>query len=450
MGKTGRISLSGAGAVALAIATLAAPAFAGAQRDNENPKGTLGATVQAPRAAENGAGYKLNPEPFVRSVLAQNPDVAAIEAAHDAAKARIVSAGALDDPMIAYESAPESIGANMGYRQNVQVSQNIPWPGTLDLRSNAASADADSARYRVADLRLQLASQARAAFADWYYVHRALAINADDIKLVQRLKSVAEAAYASAQAPQQDVLQAEVELVRLENQKLELERRRRAVQAAMNGLLNADPTAEVALPGDLPQPKIARSYAELQNAALGLSAALKSSDADLAASRARVDLAEKAFYPSFTLMAEDNTRMAKGMQVAVGIGVNIPIGAGHTGDLEAASANLRQSRAKLASARAKLLSGLDETYATVRQMGDTIDLYDKRLLPLAALNLKAAEADYRSGEGDFLKLIVAEQQYLAAELERESARAGYYTQFAKLDYLAGGELFAAGEQDIAP
>lgn len=437
MRKTGRISLHKAAA---AIAVLAVAVLAGI-------------TFQSVQAAESGAAsdsYKLNPEPFVHSVLERNPDVTAIEAAHDAAVAHIVSAGALEDPMVTYESAPQSIGANVGYRQNIQVSQKIPWPGTLDLQSDAAAADADSARYRVADLRLQLASQTRAVFADWYYVHRALSINADDIKLVERLKSVAEAAYASAQVPQQDVLQAEVELVRLQNQGLEIERRRRAVQAAINELLNADPTAEVAPPGDLPQPKIVRSYADLQNAALGLSPTLKSSDADLAASRARVELAEKGFYPSFTLMAEDNTRMAKDMQVAVGIGVNIPIGAAHSGDLEAASANLRQSRAKLASARSKLLSSLDETYATVKQIGDTVDLYDKRLVPLAGLNLKAAEADYRTGTGDFLKLVTAEQQYLTAELERERARADYYTQFAKLDYLTGGELFVSGEEDMVP
>jgi cobalt-zinc-cadmium efflux system outer membrane protein len=62
------------------------------------------------------------------------------------------------------------------------------------------------------------------------------------------------------------------------------------------------------------------------------------------------------------------------------------------------------------------------------------------LLPLTKLNMQAAEADYSSGSGDFLKLITAEQQHLMAELEVARARADFFTQWASLNYQTGGGL----------
>jgi len=59
---------------------------------------------------------------------------------------------------------------------------------------------------------------------------------------------------------------------------------------------------------------------------------------------------------------------------------------------------------------------------------------------LTRLNMQAAEADYSSGSGDFLKLITAEQQYLMAELEVARARADLFTQWASLNYQTGGGL----------
>ncbi len=413
------------------------------------PAAFIAVAEGSPPSAQDG--QLLYPDAFVQQVLERNPNLKAQEAGHDAALARIISAGALDDPMVSYMSAPLSAGTPMGYRQNVQVSQRIPWPGTLELRSEAAQATADSVGFQVTDMRLKLAAQARAAFADWYFVHRAIAINADTITLVKRLKSVAESAYASGQVPEQDVLQAGVELTRLENQSLVLNSRRLSVQSKIDDLLNVDPESPVGAPGDIPNPKYLLAYTELQTAALQQYPALKSMDAMVTAYRDKVEVARKGFYPSITFMAGENTLMAStDMQPGVGIALNIPIGGRHEGALEEAHANLRQSQSQLIALRSKLLSDLQSTYVGVKQARDTIELYNKRLVPLASLNLKAAESDYRTGSGDFLKLITAERQYLMVQLERERARADLYTRLAALDYETGGAVFTNNSTEFKP
>ena len=81
--------------------------------------------------------------------------------------------------------------------------------------------------------------------------------------------------------------------------------------------------------------------------------------------------------------------------------------------------------------------------AAAAQAIDTIKLDSRKLLPLSKLNFQAAEADYRGGNGDFLKLITAQQQYLAAKLELARARADLYTQLASLDYQTSGAVWPA-------
>ncbi len=407
-------------------------AYAAAPLTPKQSTASVGATTLAPRE-------------LVESVLRLNQGLTAMRAAVDAAQAQVEVAGALDDPMLSYMAAPNTFGyPGQGLNQNVQISQTFPWPGTLDLRSEAAEAEADSTAQQLADLRLQLAAQARAAYAEWYYVSRALGINAQNQKLVGRLRKVAGTAYAAGQASQQDVLQAEVEQTRLKNQALELKRRRREVRAKINALLNRAARSPVSPPGNLPRPQHLPAVATLQDMALNNYPALKSLDAQIEAGRDRVDLAEKGNYPNFKVMAGYNSLWdAPAKRLVIGASINIPFGGNHEGKIDAAHAKLRQSRAKLANARSQLLSDLEQSYAAFTQDGSTIHLYTDKLLPLANQNLAAAEADYRSGVSgsDFLNLITAEQQLLMAKLELARARADRFTQYAALNYQTGGALF---------
>ena len=411
---------------------------------DESPDETKG--ISALKAAP-GAGQKsatpLSADQLVRSVLQRNQGIDAMRAAAAGAQAKIQSAGALDDPMVSYAIAPETAGSYSLPNQNLQVSQAFPWPGTLYLRRKVAAAKAQSADEQVADLRLRLAANARADYAQWYYVHRALAINAQNQALVTRLREVAEAAYASGQSPQQDVLQAEVELTRLQNQSLELKRLQRTVQAKIDALQDLPPETEVPPPpadlsAEIPLP----IEAAMQKSALTRHPMLKSLDARVSASRSGVDLAHKGYYPKLKVMAGYNSLWdLPSKRLTVGVAFSIPFGGNHRGEVGEADARLQESEAKLADARSQLLSDIDQSYAKATQAVATIRLYRGKLLPLAKLNLQAAEADYSGGNGDFLKLITAEQEDLQARLELARARADFYTQLASLNYQTGGSLW---------
>ncbi len=63
------------------------------------------------------------------------------------------------------------------------------------------------------DARLQLTESTLNSYADYFLTEQALVVNADNLKILQDFRRNAEA-YKNGQAPQQDLLQADVEIAR--------------------------------------------------------------------------------------------------------------------------------------------------------------------------------------------------------------------------------------------
>src|SRR2546428_8067270 len=103
----------------------------------------------APVAGDSGL------QSLVAEALARNPTVAQRQAAVRAATFRIRPAGSLPDPMLTV-GVMDLLLPHFDFNQSdfteadVELSQEIPWPGSLVARSGVERADASGAR---ADLR---------------------------------------------------------------------------------------------------------------------------------------------------------------------------------------------------------------------------------------------------------------------------------------------------------
>lgn len=404
----------------------------------------LAATANAAPPAESSAGT-LEADRLVEDVLAANPGLAGLEAAVREAGARVEPAGALDDPRLSYEVAPESIGSRIGDRHVVRFSQTIPWPGTLGLRAAAARHRTEATEQWLAAARLQVAALTRAAHAEWHFVHRALAINAVNQALLEDLKSSAEAMYAAGRGRQQDVLRAERERTHLLHQETIHKRERVSIRAQINALLGRPADRPLPPPGRLAEPQELPPAERLRTAAAHRHPELSGLRDRVAAGEAEVDLVRKDFYPDFELMTGySNMWDERDMRWTVGVGISLPLDRGkRRAELDAAKAARQRAEWNLADRRAGLLAELETARAKAAESQHIIHLYENRLLPLARETLNASLAAYRSGDGDFLSVIEAEKEALRAELELARARADYARRLAELKRWTGGELPAA-------
>lgn len=413
------------------------------------------AGVAKPPLQENNQplqGVKvLTVEHLVAAVLTQNPNLQGLAAAAEAANYRIAPAGAQDDPVFTYAGAPETADRPGGFRERVELSQSLPWPGKLGLREDAARARAKGAEQSLADGRLALVATTKRLFAEWGYVHRTLQIKRAHQDLLAELRRVAETLYSTGQARQQDVLQAEVEAARIDADMATHQRRRREVLAVINSLLNRSPQSPLSPPAPLPEPADPPPLQTLHETLLKEHPELRRIQARIAEARARHGLAEKNSFPDFKLSAGYNSLLEDvDKRWTVGFSINLPfdLSGKRRAIRNAAEADVMRHQWQLTDREAQLLAQLEQGRARVEESREIVAIHQQRLVPLAEESLNAAVSGYRAGQGSFLTVIDAERQQLRAQDNLARAHADYFRALAALERAAGRPLDSARERPI--
>lgn len=404
-----------------------------------------GATVQGDSGAATPVTVPaggLTADELAGQVLKANPGLASLRAAAEAAVHRIEPAGALDDPMLSYTVPPWTVGSARGIQQKLDLRQRFPWPGTLDARADVARREAAAAGLDVDALQLIVAARAKSVHAEWRFVEGALAIHHATRTLINELIATAETRFAAGRGLKQDVLQAEVERASLDDRVLRLERQRVAVKARINALLGRRPDMSLPLPAAGPRLTEVPALETLAELALDRHPELARLDEVVAANGRRVDLAQKAFYPDFSLgIGYNDLWDDPNKRLSFGVEINVPLDRSRRrAEVSGARAEARSSEWALVERRTDLLAEIAEARASVTEAAASVALHEHELLPLAVEYLEAAVADYQSGAGAFLNVVTAEERALATELALARARADYARRLAELEQRSGGPL----------
>ena len=404
------------------------------------------ATLAMPGWAQEAAPFPesepLTSERLVAAVLQRNPSLEAQRAAMAEAAARIKTAGALDDPMLSVSMPPATIGKAVGTREDVQVSQALPWWGTRTARAAAAQAIADAASQDVQSLALRLRAVSQSAFADWRYIHTALEVNRHHQMLYTELREAAKSRFAAGLASQQEVLQADVERTMLRQEGLELTQRQLTIQAGINALLNRPADASLPSPGPIPPVNSLPALPALESFALEQHPDVRQLQFQERAASEQMTLADKARYPSVVLSAGYNSMWDDpDMRATVGISINLPLDQGkRRSEIDVARANAHRAQETLADLGAHLRGDLSAAYAAVEESRQSLALYRDQLVPLADSTLSVARSEYASGQNNFLYVIKAEHDWLDAELGLARTETELFKRLAELGRLSGTSL----------
>ena len=385
----------------------------------------------------------LTADDVVGAVLARNPTLDQMRATAAVAAARYPQVTSLDDPTFAFTTAPGSAGAtHANYAARVEVAQKLLYPGKRALKGDAARADALAAAEDVEDARLQLAEAARSALADYYLAVKGAGVAAENAKLLTEFRRNAETRYKTGQGQQQDVLQADVEIARQEERVVSLRRARLVAVARLNTLMHLPPD------GPLPPPADAERAAPLPDATKLREAALGRPDARAAVARvnseeAALALALKEYSPDVEVMAAyDGFWQGAGgppLQWPVGARVNLPVRYGRRGGAaDEARAKVAQKRAELARLTDRIGYEVQEAFERVREADEVVTLYEAKILPAAAANVKEAQTGYTNNKIPFLNLVEAQRNAVGLKDRYYEAVAEAARRRAALDRAVGG------------
>src|SRR5437763_13665646 len=183
---------------------------------------------------------------LVAEALARNPTVAQRQAAVRAATLRIRPAGTLPDPMLSVgvmDLVLPHFEFNLSdfTEADVELSQEIPWPGALGARAGVMQAAAAGARAEEATVRRDLTTTMAVAYYRLGYAVTALETLRHQRELLEAAVQLSTTRYATGAAPQSDPLQATLARDRSRSEEFALESERVAGLAAVNALRNRAP-----------------------------------------------------------------------------------------------------------------------------------------------------------------------------------------------------------------
>jgi multidrug efflux pump subunit AcrA (membrane-fusion protein) len=229
------------------------------------PRPSLAATNPAATAPEKPVLTERSTlDDYLRYAALNNAE---LEAAFNRWKAeleKVPQVRALPDPRFSYGYFIQSVETRTGpQHQRFELAQTFPWLGKLRLRGEAALAAADAAQQQYEAAKLRLFYRVKDAFYEYCYLGRAIAVARENLELLRQVEKVARTKYEAGTALYADVLKAQAELDKLDDQLHSLRDLRGPILAKLNAALNRPFNAALPWPKSVPVVKMAVDETQL-------------------------------------------------------------------------------------------------------------------------------------------------------------------------------------------
>ena len=220
----------------------------------------------AAQAAPSAVHLASDPilERLIQESLDARPELKQAQERVRAERERVPQAGALPDPVLSLGIQNDGFnGIQVGKMETsyyqVMLSQGLPWPGKLGLRTEVADLGARQAEAAVARAWLTTEADVRRAYLDLILTRERLGLLDRLESIWQKSAGVARSRYEAGNGPQSDVLRSQLELNRIRQRRWLLRAEERtAVQTLdrLRGLPLDRPLETSARVSALPSPTV--------------------------------------------------------------------------------------------------------------------------------------------------------------------------------------------------
>jgi cobalt-zinc-cadmium efflux system outer membrane protein len=394
---------------------------------------------------------------LIEEALVANPDLAAALARWEAAREVPAQVGALPDPnsmakVIRFRD--RGLGVRGEGETWYMLTQEVPFPGKLGLRSEVARREAERTGKEYEALRLDIVQAVRLSYYRLLHAELLEEITLANQGVIERTLEIARAKYEVGSVPQQEVLLARVEHARIGNELAEFRRRRRTAVAELSALLNRSVETDFTAPMEPESrpPALALDVDSL--AARALAQRPELGGVRLAAARDTIALrlARKAYLPDLMLGVEywvgegENPSPLPDERYVLDVGFTIPwIWKGkHDAAVREARAQLRASRYAYEEMANRIRREVETAAAEARAAAEQVRSFEESILPEASFNLESATEAYRTDRVGFLTLLDAQRSLNELRIAYHTMRVELLMTWAQLERAVGNP--APGER----
>ncbi len=344
--------------------------------------------------------------------LVSEPGQQALQAKAMALRERGVAAGELPDPVlrVGLNNFPIQSGSftteGMTHAA-IGLKQAFPAGKTRSLNTRRFDLLASEMTENAETRGRNVLTAARTAWLDLYYWELAHGLVLQSRPFFDDLATITRSLYAVGRKSQQDVLRAELELSRLDDRLIEMERQRARAVADLGQWIGQDAVRPVArkLPGWEQIPTLGSMQTTLAQHPM-----MRAADSQIEARVAGVDLANERSKSGWALDLGYSYRdgsLPSGEPradfITLGVTVGLPFFRKKSVDSNLSAA--LQERSAAQSGREQTLRGLQSQlnaeYARWQDLTRRLGLYDTHILDQARNHAEAALLGYQSDQGDF-------------------------------------------------
>ena len=359
-----------------------------------------------------------------------------------------VSGGQLPDPTmrIGLVNFPIQSGGftTEGMTQaQLAVRQVFPGGDTRELTAEKFHSLASEMTHKADGRGRDVLTRVRIAWLEAHYWRDAHQIAIDSRPFFDDLVTITRSLYSVGRKNQQDVLRAELELVRLDDRIIDMSKQHSRARAALSEWVGADSARPVAL--KLPE-WTAVPPLEVLNENLQSHPALMAADAGVGASLTGIELARQEYKSDWALDVAYGYRdgfLANGDPrsdfISVSVTFDLPFFRSNRQDrsLDAALSERRAADQSREQVLRRLTSQLQAEHVRWQDLGKRLDLYQRMILGVSADNARAALAAYKSDAGDFAEVMRAYVDDLDTRLDYIRLRVERAQSYALLANLGG-------------
>jgi len=400
-------------------------------------------------------------EEMIREALENNPRLEAAYQRVLSSEKVIPQAGALPDPQFIFSLSNLPVNS-LSFDQDpmtgkvIGVMQMIPFPGKLSISSDIAEYEAATVKYQQEEIRNHIIQLVKQTYFDLYAIDRALETTQKNKALMEQFASVSETKYKTGSGLQQDVLRAQVEISKLEDEFIMWKQKRLSVSALLNALLNRPVHTYIdKTPPELMLPDGSQKIFSVEEIEKHRPL-LKAWNQRIQMQGAEVKLADREVWPDFTVGASYRQRndladMRKMTDfLSVTLSVNIPLYLNRKQKAKVAQQELvfKAVKSEYESVKNNVLSEIQSILAEMEKNQKRAELYQGGLLIQAQQSLESAQAGYKVGKVDFLTLINNWMMFQDYELQYFFALSGFHKNLADYERAVGIDVLQEQQQSL--
>ncbi len=379
---------------------------------------------------------------------ANNPQISAADHGLQAAKEVPRQVSALPDPTFTYQGF--SVGSPKpfaGYTNSnfayvgIGASQELPYPGKLHLRGEAAKRAADVKDMELGATRASVADAVKADYLQLAYLQTTLGILQENEHVLDHLIQDATAHYEVGQGLQADVLQAQVQRTKLLREITLHHEQMGQIEAHLKGTLERPQESPDIVAENLTGSPLGLTSAELLQMVRAHNPQVQIDAGSVSQEDAALKSAKRDGKPDFGLayMYQNTDRKYRDYYMLT-FNVRLPRRGRVHAEVAEAAEKLAQSKDTLDAHLQQQLAEVKQDYVTATSDSELLKEYREGLIPQSDAAYKTTLSAYASNRDQFTHVLLAFVNVLNLKLEYAQTLAEHETALAHLETLTGATL----------